>query len=309
MTVGASVVIPTYNRRDVLRKCLMALFDQTYPSDCYEVVLVDDGSTDGTEEMVKSLRPTCEFIYLKQENKRQAAATRNLGIRRAAGKIVIFIDSDIISSRELVAGHIEFHRRSENLIVQGPVIHTADLENPSSQRPRLRDISRAFFCTSNVSVGRKHLLEAGLFDESFKESGWEDHELGFRLRKLGLRVKRAARCCIVYHYKEEFSLNSLPSVGSKAKRMGRNALLCYRKHPTLEVKLSTQVGLFFFIFEKIVSCGNWWESKIGRRFISFLERRDLSWLLQICMVVINNHYYVAGIKEALRLEREGGTSW
>ena len=303
--MNCSIIIPTYNRRDILVKCLASLFDQTYPSDSYEVILVDDGSTDATDEMVRSLRPTCRFVYLKQENKRQAAATRNVGIKNAIGEIVIFIDSDIISTRELVADHAEYHRRKENLILQGPVIHTADFENPLSQKPRLRDISRAFFCTSNVSVRRKYLLEVGLFDESFKESGWEDHELGYRLRKLGLAVKRVSKRCIVYHYKEEFSLETLPTVKGKAKRMGQNALIFYRKHPTLEVKLSTQVGGLFFIFEKILSCGNWLEKDPGRRLIGFLEKRNWNPLLQVCMAIIDNHYYITGIKEALRWEREG----
>ena len=228
-----------------------------------------------------------------------------MGIRNASGEIVIFIDSDIFSTPELVADHVEFHRREENLILQGPVIHTSDLKNPMAQKPRLRDISRAFFCTSNVSVRREHLLAVGLFDENFKESGWEDHELGYRLRKLGLGVKRVSKRCIVYHYKEEFSFAALAAVKGKALRMGYNGLIFYRKHPTLEVKLSTQVGRLFFIFDKVLSWGNWLEKDLGRRFIAFLEKRRWTWLLQICLALISNHYYIAGIKEALGWEREG----
>jgi glycosyltransferase involved in cell wall biosynthesis len=75
-----SIVVPSYNRRDGLGRLLDALARQTYPLDGFEVVVVDDGSTDGTAEYLAALRPAFPFRFLQQANQGPAAA-RNLGVR------------------------------------------------------------------------------------------------------------------------------------------------------------------------------------------------------------------------------------
>src|SRR3989338_4706423 len=87
-----SVIIPTYNRKRVLKRCLDSLSKQAYNS--YEIVVADDGSADGTEEMVKSLKNK-KIIYLKQQNLGCAAA-RNLGAKNSNGRIVALTDDDCI---------------------------------------------------------------------------------------------------------------------------------------------------------------------------------------------------------------------
>ena len=96
-SIEVSVVIPTYNRKERLKDTLESLFHQTIPKDQYEIIVVDDGSSDGTEELVQVMIKTspCSLRYFKQKNQGQAAA-RNLGIKNAVAEIIGFTDDDCI---------------------------------------------------------------------------------------------------------------------------------------------------------------------------------------------------------------------
>src|ERR1700736_5391800 len=99
-----SVIIPTYNNRPVLERALQALAAQTFSRDRYEIVIVDDGSTDGTAEIAQRFRGLVQIQYLSQANRGRAAA-RNLGARAARGRILVFLDSDFWAAPQLLAEH------------------------------------------------------------------------------------------------------------------------------------------------------------------------------------------------------------
>ena len=146
-TLVASVVIPVYNRKQILKKVLNSLFVQDFPDEQFEIIVIDDGSTDGSGEMVMSMVDSMpehkrHLRYCWQERKGPAVA-RNQGIRMARGRLVIFIDSDLIVCPEFVRIHVNAHTE-DNFIVHGPVIHTTDLDNPTSARYKITDIARAF---------------------------------------------------------------------------------------------------------------------------------------------------------------------
>ena len=100
--MDVSVIIPTYNNGGVLARTLGALLTQTFPPDRYEIVIIDDGSTDGTAEMVGRLRGPVAIRYVAQPKSGRAAA-RNLGARVARGRILLFLDSDFFADPALVA--------------------------------------------------------------------------------------------------------------------------------------------------------------------------------------------------------------
>ena len=243
--IEASVVIPSYNRKWILKKALEALFNQTYPVDKYEIILVDDGSTDGTEKMMRFLSSPCRLRYLRNKKRIGAPKTRNRGIREAKAEIIIFTDSDVIVVPDFIEQHLSYHRKYKDVIVNGELIQISSLEQVGKKRKGILDISFSPFDTANVSVKRDLLLEVGLFDETLSAYGWQDIELGYRLIKRGLKKKKN-RKAIGYHYKRnEKSFNSLSFLCEKEKMRGISGALFYKKHPEFRIKVATQYNPLF----------------------------------------------------------------
>lgn len=117
-TLDVSVVIPTYNKKDFLEITLTALGLQTYPSEKYEVVVINDGSTDQTETLVSSLKTPYQINYTRQENKGRSSA-RNHGIEKAKGETIIFIDDDCVPAPSFIESHMKYHREHDTAVVLG----------------------------------------------------------------------------------------------------------------------------------------------------------------------------------------------
>ena len=244
--IGCSVIIPTYNRSRILEQVIPAICNQDYDLSFYEVILVDDGSTDDTEKLIGRLYIPGAFTYIKLDKKGSARA-RNEGIRRAKGEIIIFIDSDLLVIPSFLKEHISFHKKFDKIIVRGAVIQTYDLENPFLTQKKITDISKAYFATGNTSLRKEHLIKAGFFDEDFRDANWEDLEFGVRLKKLGLKVVDNS-LAKGYHYQKKFTIDDFPAREEREKNRAAGAVLFYKKHPTFEVRLMIQNFNFFFLF-------------------------------------------------------------
>ncbi len=244
--LSLTVIIPTYNRKDILKKCLNALFNQTYPRSDYEVIVVDDGSTDGTEEIVKFLinSSPCILRYFKQEHKGPAAA-RNLGIKNANAKVILFIGDDIIATPNLIAEHMKCHLRNseENVAILGYVTWSPELRITPFMRwlenggPQFcyhelegkESASYKYFYTSNISLKRHLLLRNGLFDEDFKYAAYEDVELAYRLKTIGLKIEYNPRA-VGFHYHP----TSIADACKRMRKAGESGTTFVSKHPELE---------------------------------------------------------------------------
>src|SRR5215471_12914256 len=110
-TLKLSVVIPTYNRRELLSRTLQTVLHQHFPAEDYEVVVVVDGSTDGTIDMLRTFNPTCGFRVFNQPNRGQAAA-RNVGWKAALGELILFVDDDLMCDPTLLQEHTLAHDNS-----------------------------------------------------------------------------------------------------------------------------------------------------------------------------------------------------
>jgi len=294
----ASIIIPTYNRKNVVKKTLEYLFHQNYPKDQYEIILIDDGSTDGTKEMINFLSPPCRLVYLYQ-NRKGPHIARNLGIKNARGKIIIFVDSDIFTPPNFINEHMRFHSRFKDVVVSGPTVRTDKLKDVFGdiKRRKFRESlawSGPSLVTSNLSVKREFLLKVGGFDEEFVGMGWHDWELGLRLKKLGLKVKRNVEA-IVYHYKRKRDLSDIPSLCEKKRERGINAVLYYKKHPGLKVKMG--IRAHSLLFSKFI----WWIDKdFGKRLLSSTEKKGNKFLLNLLIECKLNYVYAQGLREGMR---------
>lgn len=193
-----SVVIPTYNRVGRLQQVITALQQQSYPSDDYEVIVISDGSTDGTASYLEGFRSTMRLRWFSQPNRGPAAA-RNAGIEQAGGEIIVFIDDDLVPEPQLLREHARSHHEAgRDVVVLGPLLTPEHFEMTpwvrweqemltKQYRSMLRGDWRATarqFYTGNASVRRSHILAAGGFDERFRRA--EDVELAYRLADKGL---------------------------------------------------------------------------------------------------------------------------
>lgn len=242
-----SVVIPTYNRKPILEQCLRALEQQQFDSalvEDYEVVVVDDGSTDGTVQWLES---TAEFPHVRlfQQNHQGPAAARNLGVEKAIGPTIVFIDSDLVVTQVFLQSHAKaLHQAaaesSDPVFTYGRVINTCNFEQPTAEPYKLTDFSAAYFATGNVAIDRIWLEKAGLFDTGFQLYGWEDLELGVRLKQLGLKLVKCPDA-VGYHWHPAFSLAQIPRLIDQEIQRGRMGVLFYQKHPTWDVRMMIQM--------------------------------------------------------------------
>jgi len=193
-----SVVIPTYNRLGRLRHVITALEQQAYPPDAYEVIVISDGSTDGTDAYLEALRSRMRLRWFPQANRGPAAA-RNAGIQKASGEFIVFIDDDVVPEPELLEEHARSHHKAgKDVVVLGPLLTPEGFDMTpwvrweqemlmKQYRAMLRGdwtaTARQFY-TGNASLRRSHILAAGGFDEGFRRA--EDVELAYRLADKGL---------------------------------------------------------------------------------------------------------------------------
>jgi GT2 family glycosyltransferase len=238
-----SVVIASYNRRESLAGVLEALVRQAYPTDRFEVVVVLDGSSDGSADRVRGLDLPYALRLLEQDN-RGLAATRNRGALEAANPVVLFLDDDIMPVPSYLAEHAAAHRRAPDPHVAlgycPPVVRGGDYWSLTI-RAWWEDFFRrkaepghqwTFFDFSDgtASLARDLFLEFGGFDEELKDC--QDHELGLRLLERGVPFAfyPAARA---WHHLD----TSLTAALRGARTEGRADVAFATKHPHAKGRL------------------------------------------------------------------------
>ncbi len=235
----ATIQLCTFNRAALLERVLDACFDQLAPAQDYEVVLVDDGSTDGTQNVIQTARAraSCAFTVVSQPNCGLAKA-RNAGIARAGGERIIFIDDDVLPLPNFVQEHLRSHDAHPAAIVRGAAISAHSFDDLPPPVWTIKDYSGNFFWTTNVSVPLRTIREIGGFNESFAEYGWEDIDVGLRLRFAGVKAV-CNRRALVYHYKPKLRSSDVESLIARARAQGRTAAVLAQLHPHWRTYLAT----------------------------------------------------------------------
>ena len=247
-----SLIVPTFNRLPILKKCLAALEAQTFPKKDFEVIVVDDGSSDGTEEMMRQYHPSFRLQYLRQSNGGTGTARRN-GVSHANGEYLLLMNDDTICDPDLIEQHMLLQKEvtSERWAVLGNFEYPAEahrrafthfLRTGSFMFPQI-DMEAGFpypyshFITCNLSIRKNAVLEAGSFDSTYKLS--EDTELGIRLFEMGYGV--------LYHPAAHAWHDHLPyAVGNlirRARVYGADYFYMFRRHPRVVREWAMPVNL------------------------------------------------------------------
>ncbi|MBV8883279.1 MAG: glycosyltransferase family 2 protein [Chroococcidiopsidaceae cyanobacterium CP_BM_RX_35] len=304
-TVFFSVVIPTYNRKPILEKCLRALERQQLTDGTqvtgYEVVVVDDGSTDGTLAWLEERASAFPHVRVFSQDHQGPSAARNLGVERSLGDTTIFIDSDLVVTEHFLQAHADgliqgqLAEGSDRLFTYGRVINTCNFDDPTAEPYKLTDFSAAYFATGNVAIARHWLEQAGLFDTRFLP--WEDLELGVRLKQLGLKLVKCP-AAVGYHWHPPFALEQIPNLIEKEIQRGRMGVLFYQKHPTWNVRLMIQMTWLHQLLWGILSLGGNLNERTMAPFLQWLINQGKPQLaLEIARIFLN-WYNVRGVYEA-----------
>lgn len=176
-----SVIMPTFNRAATIQRAIDSVLSQTYRD--FELIVVDDGSTDGTADIVRANRDERIFLVVSESN-RGAAAARNLGVSQSTGEVICFLDSDDVWLCTFLARSVEKLQQTPEavfvyaLLVNGP---RWTLEGAGKFREAL---TQGFVSiTITMAVRRSAFLSVGGFDESLKMC--QDDDLCFKLVRTG----------------------------------------------------------------------------------------------------------------------------
>lgn len=239
MKYDATIVIPTYNRAHLLDHTLYALTKINNTKHTFEIIVVDDGSTDNTKDIVSRYKCLLDLKYFFQiDCGFRVAKARNIGIENAQGDIIIFLDCGILFSSYSIERHIRNHIEEKNdVAVIGYVVGYDDFNENKEKIIELIDVDNidesvdkmiannlfdmrevlykelgdnlslwpAPWCicwTGNFSVSKKILQKYGGFDETFTSWGGEDTELGIKLYLKGVQLK-LDRKAVGIHYPHE----------------------------------------------------------------------------------------------------------
>jgi glycosyltransferase involved in cell wall biosynthesis len=209
--VIVSIILPTYNSLDKLSKALSCLNELDYPRDNFEIIVVDDGSNDGTQEYVKEFMSQVKLnsTYVYQPNKGPAAA-RNNGIRRASGKYLLLIDSDCYVDRNILTHYLR-HFPDDclggvggNVLPESLNVITEYLDHQGIWRPGVVNGEIAYLVTANAFFLKEAVESAGYFDEEFRQPGGEDPELCCRIRQRGYHLKYDEQANVVHAHRTTF---------------------------------------------------------------------------------------------------------
>ena len=245
-----SVVVPTFNRRSILKRTIPALLKQRGVGAEFEVIVVVDGSTDGTLALLNEMGTAPRLRIVAQRN-RGLAAARNRGAAEARGEILLFLDDDMMADPDLAAIHLAEHGTASDRVVLGALglaegvrrsflkvgveAWSRDMERRlSAPGYRLRFDDWSF---AHASIGRALFLGLGGFDEMFVAYGNEDYDLGWRLIEREIEVRFTSRAVARQIYDKSF-LAWLRDVGC----VGRADVAMAGKHPELASSLKLSGG-------------------------------------------------------------------
>lgn len=239
LMIRASIVVATYNRPAPLRRLLATLANQTVDREDYEVIVVDDGSREDATPIGASFKRDMQVTTLRQTNTGVAIA-RQRGVERARGRIVIFLDDDMLARDDFVEKHLEAHQGHDDRVVMGALLpdaklaemplferfHAYQLEQFAARHEARGTFSGHDVYTGNLSLPRALFLRVGGFDPAFFI---EDVELGVRLEQEGATFVFSPEVATV-HASDHTSLEAWLA---RSMKEGRDWVRLARKHPSV----------------------------------------------------------------------------
>lgn len=297
--LSISVVIPAYNAAETIRQCIDAVENQSLERDSYEVIVVDNNSTDGTGAIIRSF-PNVHY-YL--ETRKGSASARNAGLKHARGRIIAFTDADCIPARGWLEQIVAPIESGEYDVCGGEIVPVSvDTEIEKFGKvwfwPIQDIISGAQFyypyvITANAAYAADMVRRAGDFDPTFPVAGYEDTDLGWRSYFAGARFCYVPQALVLHHHRT--SLQGLFYMGYKGG-FGREILINKFRNKDVQSKSiavmsmlliwSALLRLFikskryekrgWYVYDMTFRAGQLWGAVKGKNYIKNMSRDYLS---------------------------------
>jgi glycosyltransferase involved in cell wall biosynthesis len=241
MVPAISVIIPTRDRHERLAATLAAVRRQTCPAGQLEVIVVDDGSSDETPQVVQGHAPS-GVAYVRQPH-RGACAARNNGAALARGRLLVFVDDDVELGPEALTKLVTAHADRPGAVILGHLTDPA----PANRYQRLRVFARddvppgtapvpCTECfTGLLSIDRERFFELGQFqDPTGGWPSWDDIDFGYRARKAGVELIRSSEARGIHH---DESATSLKRTAQRWRAASVSAVRLFIRYPDLQGSL------------------------------------------------------------------------
>jgi glycosyltransferase involved in cell wall biosynthesis len=312
--VSVTVLMPCYNRSYDLVRTLQA-YDRQTTCEPFEIIAIDDGSSDATFEVLSKYQPThYQLLAIRQSTNQGPGAARNVGIERASAPIVVFVGDDIIPCDDFVDLHLKAHRRHPDprIAILGRVTWADDIPQNTLMKhidglgaqqfsyyylQHGTEYDYRHFYTANVSIKRKMFeMVSEWFDKDFVYAAFEDPELAYRLSKHGLQILYDSNICGKhYHY------HSIWSFATRQQWCGRSAWTFIKKHPQVRKDILPEfywhLGLALANMTKrsISRSPNRWEVQAVRLACHF-EWQSNSLIDDLYLEILKYFYYKGALE-------------
>jgi glycosyltransferase involved in cell wall biosynthesis len=219
-----SIIIPTYNRPDRLKRCLKSIVRQKFPKEDFEVIIIDDGSEQDNKSVVDEFCGEMDLAYMKRERK-GPAASRNEGLKNANASIVAFTDDDcVLDEGWLSAIHEGFERYPEVSCLKGKTLAFEPSEFARACEKYIYG-SKKSHATNNIAYRKEIFDDIGGFDTRYRDAAGEDVDLKWRFLQAGykrLYLENMVAC----HPHED----SMPLFKNKCYRVGNGLGVFVKKY-------------------------------------------------------------------------------
>jgi len=229
MEIKISVVIPTYNRPQLLQKCLLNIINQSFNKNEYEIIVVSDGPDEITKTKVLEYKKqgAVDISFLSLPNKKDPAAARNFGWRATNGLLIAVTDDDCLPETNWLKEIWEAYNNETEIVYTGKLIVPIS-KHPTDFELNTAKLETGEFVTANCTCTKKALVKVQGFDERFKVAWREDSDLHFKLLENNIPIFKNENAIVIHPVRKA---NWGISIKEQKKSMF-NALL-YKKHRLL----------------------------------------------------------------------------
>ncbi|MHA1791998.1 MAG: glycosyltransferase [Promethearchaeota archaeon] len=250
MTVNFSIVIPVYNAKRTIRKCVDSLLGLKGEIK-HEIILVDDGSNDGTREILKEYAKEHPDLKIITQSNNGPASARNNGIKNSKNDIIVFTDSDCEVPKDFLEKYARYFNMNKISIIGGKVKPVSkdnaferfeDFRKIKLYGTKMKKVEMLPSC--NLAIKREVFDKIGLFDETFKRASSEDYDLCYRARKSGFEILFVPDIFVYHHHPQ-----NLKGVLKRGFIHAKEAIKLKKKHEVYNfLKEFLKYGLFKSIF-------------------------------------------------------------